>query len=244
MKQSVQVVYAESAAAAKRLAQEELFEYLRHYQGTPMLLLCSGGSSMDLLDNVPDIALGSWLTLGVTDDRMSTDPKVNNFLQLRETAFGQAAEKAQVRFLSTVPRDGQSIDEWSEDFENALREWVNAHPAGKIVMTLGIGRDGHTIGIMPYPEDPLEFARLFTDSERWTVGYDVGTKNPHRLRLTLAPAFLTKHVDHTIVYHVGEEKRQSLLQVLDANGSFADVPGRIVHQLRDVKIVTEERFRE
>jgi len=61
------------------------------------------------------------------------------------------------------------LEKLAHRYESSLFEWAKKHPEGKIIATMGIGFDGHTAGIMPYPENPETFARLFEDKEigRW-----------------------------------------------------------------------------
>lgn len=91
----------------------------------PLLLLCSGGSALDLLD-------AAWptfphLTLGVLDERLEVEPHNTNRFRLEQTAF---YTKQQAPFL--------------ELSEENLRNWK-----GRIICTQGIGADGHTAGLFP-----------------------------------------------------------------------------------------------
>jgi len=75
--------------AAKRAAQA-LHQFFQNYTHAPLLFLSSGGSALKILEYLDPSLLGIQTTLGVLDERYSTDPKVVNFTQLSQTAFFNA----------------------------------------------------------------------------------------------------------------------------------------------------------
>ena len=108
-----------------------------------------------------------------------------------------------------------------------------------MVITQGIGEDGHTAGIMPYPENSALFKSLFDDPEKWVVGYDAEGRNEHPLRVTVTLSFLREVVDHSIVYAVGDGKKEALRQVLAETGTLWQTPARIIHEMRNVMLFTD-----
>src|SRR5690348_8782512 len=69
-----------------------------------ILLLLSGGSAFKLLDFVDSSIFSSRVTVGVADERFSSDPAVNNFLQLKNLPFVQKISSSGILFLETIPQ--------------------------------------------------------------------------------------------------------------------------------------------
>lgn len=191
---------------AAKLLSDWLVEYAHH----PLLVLLSGGSALSPLDFVV-IPAQLNLTLGVLDERFSADSEVNNFLQLSETAFFIQAKERGARVLSSVPGEGESLEDFSRRFEENIRGWQKKNPNGVILATAGIGSDGHTAGILPYPEDEGLFKKLFLETKNYAVGYEVSSdRNQYTRRVTVTIPFLLTQVKRILVYVVGKEKAHLL----------------------------------
>lgn len=229
----------DSPQAAKQAAAEALALALQEAGDAPVLFLSSGGSALGLLDLIPESVLSSRITMGMTDDRFSLDPAVNNFAQATQTAFYARLKSRGGRFISTLPRAVSSLQDTASAYEASLREWRALNPTGKIVATVGIGPDGHTIGVLPFPEDETFFADHFMIPSKWVVGYDATGKTTHVLRITLTLAFLMQEVTTAIVYAVGSKKKSALEHSLSPEGSLAATPGRVVLQLDTVSLFTD-----
>ncbi len=214
-------------------AQRTLHTLLSENRYEPILLLVSGGSSFVLLEDIGKDLLGSHVTISVLDERYSTDPEVNNFAQLTHTSFYQKAQESNCYFIDTRVKSGESHDAFALRFEDALRDWKEKNPNGKVIITQGIGEDGHTAGIMPFPENPELFATLFEDSKKCVVGYDAIGKNPYRYRVTVTIPFLTEVVDHAVVYAVGEKKQKALQDMQNASLPLAEVPAKVVLRMKN-----------
>ena len=103
---------------------------------------------------------------------------------------------------------------------------------------MGMGPDGHTAGIMPFPEDENRFDVLFQNSEKWVVGYDAEEKNQYPLRVTTTIPFL-RMVDYALLYCVGENKKEALKRVLADGGVYAETPARVIREMATTHIVTD-----
>lgn len=123
--------------------------------------------------------------------------------------------------------------------EASLHGWMAAHPDALVIATMGIGADGHTAGVMPFPEDETYFHKTFLDAERWVVGYDAGTKSPYPDRVTTSLAFLRDIVSSAVVYAVGTDKRSALERILASTGSLAETPARILSEMSRVDVFTD-----
>lgn len=221
-----------------RQAGDILNHWLQKYQNMPLLFLSSGGSALQILDHLDTNLFTDKVTISVIDERFSTDPKVNNFAQLASTNFYNQISKNNARIIDTRPRAPESQVDLANRFESELKNWVKNHPGGKIIATLGLGPDGHTSGILPFPENPDLFYKLFVDTDHWVVPYDAGAKSPYKLRVTTTIPFLQK-IDHAVFYVCGEEKKPALKFVYEKSTDLASTPGHLVKLLPDVHLFTD-----
>ena len=159
---------------ARASAISEFEALVKGAQGSPLLLLFSGGSALELLGGFrEDLLQGYEPTIGVLDERYSKDPGASNFAQLATSRFYQAAKMQGVHSLDTRAYEGLNFRDIGERFAQALKEWKQKNTSGKVIITQGIGEDGHTAGIMPYPLHKERFSKLFENADKWVVAYDV-----------------------------------------------------------------------
>lgn len=236
---SMRVIRSEDQEALKKEAGDLVGKVFRENTAKSILLLLSGGSSFGLLPYFDAALFGKRATITVLDERWSKDSAAGNFARVAETEFYEKAKGAGARFIDTRSRRGESHRALAKRFERALKEWRRAHPEGMVVATQGIGADGHTAGIMPYPENSALFRKLFEDPQTWVVGYDASGKSPHPLRVTVTLPFLRNQVDVSIVFITGEEKRQAFEKVVASEGTLAETPGRIIREIEEVHVFTE-----
>jgi 6-phosphogluconolactonase/glucosamine-6-phosphate isomerase/deaminase len=225
---------AQSAAAE---AGENLNASLAENKKLPVLLLLSGGSCLSIIDYVGQTALGANLTVTMLDERFSQDPEINNFAQLQKTDFYKDAFDAEASFFGTLPRPGETIEQLRTRWDKNLKSWRAENPGGLIMATLGMGADGHTAGILPFPEDPLKFDKLFNGNE-WTAAYNAGDKNKYPERVTTTLTFL-KNIDLGFALVCGKEKATKFNQLLSAADVTANLPAAIWHKMKKVKIFTD-----
>lgn len=231
------VFHHHAAHTVQREAAAALDALCVSHHPAPILLLFSGGSTFSLLNALRYNGEGGSLTVGVLDERYSHDPAVNNFAQLAATSWYARAKQHECTAIDTRVRDGETLGALTARMQTGLRAWKERNPSGTIIITQGMGADGHTAGIMPFPEAPLQFDALFCATD-WVVGYDVAEKNPYRLRVTSTITFLRDVVDHTIIFIVGEEKEAAWSRCMAEEGTLAETPIRIVRTMRDVRIFT------
>ncbi|MES2437024.1 MAG: 6-phosphogluconolactonase [Patescibacteria group bacterium] len=224
----------------KQKAGEALDTMISDRAGKPLLLLLSGGSSLDLLEYIHDESLEGGITIGMLDDRYSFDAEVNSFSKLQAFNLGgfyaRALDKGCI-FLDSAPHEPETLELYAERYEYFIKEWMTMYPDGIIRATVGIGPDGHTSGILPFPEDPETFDHLFNGS-KLIVGYDVGDKNPHKYRMTSTFTLMRKF-DQVLTYMSGDNKKDALMKVVSEEGTLAETPGRIARELNNVTIMTD-----
>lgn len=214
-------------------AAQFLNETLGSYGDVPVLLLVSGGSALKILSYVYLTRCGH-MTIGLVDERISDNVKDRNMTALEATGFFRLVKHAHPVFLSvkqevTLPRSARQ-------YEEDLRSWRKNHLDGKIVVIAGIGPDGHTAGIMPFPNDPEQFRKLFEGRE-WVVGYDAGEKSQFPHRVTLTNTFL-RQADAVVVFACGREKKEAIERTLESEGNLHQTPARIVREMKHVGLYT------
>ena len=206
---------------------------------TPTLFLTSGGSALALLDQLDIKMLTENLTIGVVDDRCSVDPDVNNFTRLTKKGFYESAKVAGVKFIDTRPRNEDCDPATLADyFQRELKKWRTKYPEGKILVTLGMGEDGHTAGIFP-EVSVVDFA-----GADWVVGYQVPKSvNQYQDRITTTYTFLQDMVDEVLVYVTGESKTAQLKTIFARLDFDPNLPISIIHKLKSVTLVTDSLLR-
>ncbi|PJE64318.1 MAG: hypothetical protein COU90_02605 [Candidatus Ryanbacteria bacterium CG10_big_fil_rev_8_21_14_0_10_43_42] len=207
--------------------------------GMQMLFLISGGSAFGILADLDRNCLGEFLTIGILDERADKQKEVNNFARFMKTDLYAESLVKGVEFIDTRLRDGESEKDLAGRIEFSLQNWRHRNKEGFVLITQGMGADGHTAGIMPYPEDPETFAKQFEDTHHWTCGYNTGEKSSHPLRATVTMPFLECEVDVSIAYIVGKEKQEAFTRLVAENGSYAETPARIMRKMKHVKIYTD-----
>lgn len=226
----------DSREEALETAADLLASLLFQYEREQVLFLTSGGSAMSILDQVP-VHGARQLTVGVLDERYRRQRAENNFLQFQQTEFFHDAQQQKVRILETVPHRDESLTQFADRMERQLRNWRLAHRDGIIIATMGMGADGHTCGIFPYPEDPEEFHSLFSD-DHWVVGYEATGKHQIPERVTPTVTFLKTQVDHAICFVTGEPKANAIERAVQETGSVVETPARVWREMKSVDLVT------
>lgn len=204
-----------------------------------VLLLLSGGSSFDVLRELDHSVMGPHCTVGVLDERYSKNDEENNFMQLMKTNFYGEALAAGSVFIDTRVRDGETLEELRSRFEEGIIDWERNNKTGVVVATMGVGADGHTAGIMPFPEDEATFHRLFDDEQTGAAAYDATGKNPYPMRVTVTLSFLRSMVDHAICFAAGEEKKEAIERLLASSGTLAETPARIMREMKSATLYSD-----
>lgn len=203
-----------------------------------VLVLVSGGSALEVLEYIT-LPEGKIVTVGVIDERYNADISTNNFLQLKKTKLYRDVLARNGSSIDTSLEKNASFEELSSSMEDAFRTWKENNKDGKVVAILGVGEDGHIAGVMPFPENREYFERVFENSDIWVVGYDASTKNPIPLRATSTLSFLRFAVDESIVYVVGEQKRDILNRIVGATDECNSLPASILNEMKSVTLYTD-----
>lgn len=235
----MRVFISETEAEAQKKASSKLASLLTHHQDSPILLLLSGGTAIKILNKSLASKLNEKTTLSILDERYTTDPSINNFAQLKSTTFYQCAQRRGVHEISTLPQRNESMKDLEKQFERSLRIWIEKNRNGKIIATFGIGKDTHTAGIMPFPEDKHLFENLF-NGEKWVASYNAGAKNEHKNRITTTLTFL-RIINSGVVFVIGEDKKIALKTVINNKTDIYKHPARILNQIRNTFLFTDQQ---
>ena len=201
-------------------AGEKLHKFLGENKKTPILLLLSGGSALNILDYVSKEGTGEHVTIAMLDERFSQDKNINNFAQFQKTDFYTFALEMETNFFGSIPRDGETKEMVAARVEKNLKNWISENPKGLIISVFGMGPDGHTAGIFPFTEKE-EFNKLF-NSPAWTVAYDASGKHQYAERITTTLTFF-KLINVGIAFVSGQEKKEKLDAVLTKQGTINPV---------------------
>jgi len=226
----------------KRLTEKaawELNDLFKRHKSKKILFLSSGGSALKLVEKIETELLGPHITISVLDERYSKDHAVNNFAQLQNTNFYKKAKAKGSLFIDTTIHNDESLENLATRFESGLRAWKNKNKDGIVIITQGIGADGHTAGIIPYPENPQIFKRLFINEKKWVVSYNTWNKNPYRQRITTTIPFLCNVVHHSIVFAAGKEKQHAIQMTLACDGELWETPACVIHEMKEVYLYTD-----
>ncbi len=218
-------------------AGKALSALLKASNDRSVLLLVSGGSAFKLLEFVETNALSVRCTLGVLDERYSHEPTINNFSQLMQLSFYRNALMQGVMTIDTRLQKNETMEEMQERWDANLHEWVEHNPEGIVVVTMGVGKDGHTAGIFPSSD-----VSLF-ENDAWTSGYEVLKEvNPYMKRFTVTYTFLRVAVTHALVFVVGEDKEKALQAVLRDTSTLQETPASILRELSSVVVYTDREM--
>lgn len=207
---------------------------LEQYAAEPILLLLSGGSALSFLDLVSQNNLSESVTIGVLDERFDGRPTVNNFAQLTATKFFGDACSRGCSCIDTSVQGQESLADMAARYDDAITLWLGEHgEEGKVIVTLGLGVDGHTAGIFP---GTVELLETYTSN---MVPLEVSKEiNEFTKRVTATPHFLRTVVAAGVAYVVGEDKCPVLTDLIANEIETEDFPALIWHQIPNLTVVT------
>lgn len=206
----------------------------------PILLLLSGGSALSVVEALPADMVDKNVTVSVLDERY--DQSNSNFEQLTSLPFYDQAMESGAQSIDTRTKDFKSLEDLAQRFEKALIDWRLSHPDGKVVVTQGVGVDGHTAGIMPFPEDVDRFNELF-EQDNLVVGYDAGEKNSIPQRVTVTATFLRTWVDYSIVFLSGDDRRDVLKKIADNDMPKNVFPANIINDMKRAEVISDQQIK-
>jgi 6-phosphogluconolactonase/glucosamine-6-phosphate isomerase/deaminase len=208
------------------------------YGHEDLLLLLSGGSSLSLLDLIPDTLLRPTTTITTLDERHARDPEKSNFVQLQRSDFYRKALDKRCVIYDSSQREGETLQQHASRLNAYLKSWHQKYK-GVVIATQGVGEDAHTAGIFPDEDDPKRFTKRFMTPDTYVVGYESPNATVHRKRITTSIWYLQHQVDHSIIMIVGEKKRKAYdIATGKTLPQMHEAPAAVIPLMRDVTVIT------
>ncbi len=160
-----------------------------------ILLLLSGGANLKVAEEAKELINNDLVTAYVLDERYSSDPSVNNSIQLKNLGIN-------VELM--IPAENEGVSEFAMRFDHEIRSWVDANSEGIVICTWGMGPDGHIAGISPMPNSRDQFEKIFIQTDQYVVGYSGNLVPPQRV--TVTPNFITDKIDLVLGFVTGDSK--------------------------------------
>ncbi len=236
--QYMELFYFESEQEVQRRCAQNIAQIIRGAESQPVLVLYSGGSGLKVMqylyEALVDVDLHQ-VIFAPLDERLDIQYSNAKAFAEMESARLFMERGATLVDIGDV-KDGliAVADRYEEQIKDLIED-IQDHE-GVIISLLGMGTDGHTAGMFPYPEDMNFFEETFLTTSQFVVGYDVGDKNQYPERITLTLAAL-EQADYSFVYVTGAEK-EAVLKRAFGEGKIAEIPARLWKDLPKVKIFT------
>ena len=206
---------------------------LETHKNSEVLLLLAGGSALDVLEYVDTSSINEYTTIMMMDERFSSKPDENNYLQMSKSSFFEKITKNEAYTIPTVPEEGETLESFAEILNNTLHTYFSEHPNATVLALFGIGADGHTAGIFPMKN--VDFVDTYGQGELYVPGHTAPA--PFTQRSSITPKCIMQHVTTAFVYAVGAEKT-AILQTLHDPYELHELPAYIHTQIES-KIFTD-----
>lgn len=191
-----------------------------------VLWLVSGGSNiaieLAILGHLQH-ATPQNLTVTLVDERfVSQNSPDSNWHQLLDGGLREAS----VTLLPVIEDSSLSLHGAAANFAKRLGDRLDQVDA--VIGQFGIGKDGHTAGILPH-------SPAIDEGEKLAVGY----KGRDFSRITTTTA-LFEATSLAILVAFGEQKREPLQRLLAEEGSENDTPARLLREAKELIIYTDQ----
>jgi 6-phosphogluconolactonase/glucosamine-6-phosphate isomerase/deaminase len=228
--------FVENAEKSADYLGKEISKEIALLKDAPLLLFVSGGSSLTVLPYIENEDYDG-VTVAPLDERFEESNKHNNFSQLKALPWSKQFLKKGGKFISTKVPKGDAQQKLAERFEKQINHWTKNNPNGRMIALFGMGSDGHTAGIFPYPENRDLFEHMF-DAEKLVVSYDAAGKNSFTKRITTTNA-LFKRLDAGFAYICGSDKKAAVNDLRENKKRANELPAMFLSGIKKIKIVTD-----
>lgn len=200
------------------------------------LFLLAGGSAKDVYMELPKYLIAhsySEVVICMEDERWNINPHHvhSNFETIKSMDFLKKLKNKGA--LVTTIMNGLHIDQETNLFNQLIDSYINKNY--KIVILMGIGKDGHTAGIIPTDEET--FNKTY-NTGAWAV-YHTNIDQIFPKRITITPKTIHQAYK-VVVYAIGAEKA-TILRELDSQVNINKIPARIFSEI-DATIFTDSKI--
>lgn len=219
---------------------DSIYQNLRNRSGKQTVLFFSGGSALNVLDPLAkkleeDITVNlSQVVVGLVDERFHDDANTYKTITQKYSKFYYIVANRGGTFIDTSPHL-ESLDEMADWYNNKVQyyiEKIETSDDGEMWAIVGMGPDGHTAGIFPYPENKEWFQQFFIDTKRFVVGYEAKGKNDYPLRFSMTYPALDK-MTRFYAFITGENKKEKLGEALGSEKPLWELPARYFQSVAD-----------
>ena len=213
----------DSQISAEQILYDEINNATKHYNNIAWFI--SGGSNIKIATDVSRILNQSQLsklTVLLSDERFGkVDHLDSNNFQLKQAGF----DFGKVKSIPTLNSDDSSLEEAATKYQLAVEKVfkISDYTIGQI----GIGTDGHILGILPNSPAVNEDSKLVTSY--------VGADFP---RITLSFKGF-KMISKVLVFALGKNKKEAITNLANKDLSLNEEPAQICKQLKDVYIIND-----
>lgn len=226
---------ANSSDGAEYIGREISTE-INAKDGFPTLLLLSGGSCLSVLPHIKDVSFNG-VTAVVLDERFDQTNENNNFSQIENLPWSGYFLENGGTFISTKVLEADTQQSLAERFEVQIENWITKNPNGRMIALFGMGSDGHTAGIFPFPENKKLFEDMF-DGKSMIASYDANGKNKFSKRITTTN-ILFGRIDSGFAYIFGDDKKAALDDFRKGVKEANELPVSFLKNVKKIKIVTD-----
>ena len=198
-----------------------------------VLLLLSGGSTMaafgKAISEIVELAgkLEHQLTISLVDERWTTDSnhRDSNWWRLTQLDAFEELIDSDVR-LVPVLKPGVGLLQTAEMHNQLIQNFP-----GKVIAVLGIGRDGHTAGILPHREDHFGFF----NADRM-IGYDLDDfseiKDDFRQRITPGFKLIASWAEGLMIIEDDKGNWEVVAAIIEGRYRLCDHPAAVFSSIK------------
>lgn len=189
-----------------------------------VLWLTSGGSNVaiqvDIMSNLRQLASDKLSNLVILpgDERFGANGHAySNYAALKTAGFSPGSAKWP-NILEQDINFAQTAEAYSQQISSAIRS------ADYVVATLGLGSDGHTVGILPHTTAVSATSPVFAYQ----------SNNLQRMTVTFP---IIRQLTHTYVVLHDQSKIPLIKQLQTSNDNYDDMPAAIFNELPNCTII-------
>jgi len=199
------------------------------------LVLLSGGSAVNIYQRLAEYIKRSQfvsenLAVGQVDERFRPENSDDiNAVQIEKTGLIEVLKRKGIKFYKILQKG--SLERAADEYNRIMEELFRSYKFKMAI--LGIGRDGHTAGLLPG-------YRKEWDKNTFVTGYKNKGEFPERITIT-PKAF--GRLDYGLTIVAGEEKREVMEGILKKKEIDVNLlPGILINRIKKVETVMDLKW--